>query len=257
MFRNAIVRLPGSNFADGLTTASLGVPLLSKVVQQHQAYCHALEQCGLTVSVLEADKAHPDSTFVEDTAVLATRTAVLTRPGAPSRRPEIDGMRQPLAKFFTSFEEIHAPGTLDGGDVCQAGNHFFIALSQRSNEAGGKQLAEILAREGFTSSVVDIRAMNNILHLKSGIAYLEGGNHLVLWEEMTARKEFAGYRMIPVSTGESYAANCVFINGRVLMPAGCPRTKSQLQHCGYLVVEIKMSEFQKMDGGLSCLSLRF
>ncbi len=154
-------------------------------------------------------------------------------------------------------EGLRSTGTLDGGDVCQAANHFFIGLSQRTNQEGGRQLAAILAREGYTSSVVDIRGMRNILHLKSGIAYLDRGNHLAIWEEMAARQEFAGYEIIPVCAKESYAVNCVFVNGRVLMPAWYPHMKSQLEHYGYSVIPLDVSEFQKMDGGLSCLSLRF
>ena len=178
MIRNAILRRPAANFAGGLTTVSLGKPDLPKVNQQYQGYCQALARCGVALTILEADPAHPDSTFVEDTAVLIEKRAILTRPGAKSREGEVDSIRGTLAKVFSSFAEIEAPGTVDGGDVCEAEKHFFIGLSQRTNEEGARQLAEILVREGCTSSVVDIRGMKNILHLKSGIAYL-GHNHLV------------------------------------------------------------------------------
>lgn len=256
MFKNAIVRKPAPNFAEGLTTVSLGMPDFAKVVQQYQSYCNGLARCGVALHVLEADCAHPDSTFVEDTAVLTTNTAVLTRPGAASREAEVCSIRGPLAKFFSSFADIKAPGTLDGGDVCEADKHFFVGLSHRTNEAGGRQLAEIIAREGYTSSFVDIRWMSNILHLKSGIAYL-GGNHLVVREEMASRAEFSGYHLIRVNEKESYAANCILVNDHVLMPAGSPLLQSHLERCGYSVILLEMSEFQKMDGGLSCLSLRF
>lgn len=256
MFKNAIVRKPAPNFAEGLTTVSLGVPDFAKVMQQYQSYCNALARCGVALHVLEPDCAHPDSTFVEDTAVLTTNTAILTRPGALSREAEVCGVRGPLARFFSSFADIKAPGTLDGGDVCKADKHFFVGLSQRTNEAGGRQLSEILAREGYTSSFVDIRETNNILHLKSGIAYL-GGNHLVVRQELASRKEFAGYHLIRVAEKESYAANCIVVNDHLLMPAGYPVLQLHLERCGYSVIPLEMSEFQKMDGGLSCLSLRF
>jgi dimethylargininase len=256
MIRNAILRRPAANFAEGLTTVTLGKPDLVKVDQQYRRYCEALAQCRVELTILEADPAHPDSTFVEDTAVLTENRAILTRPGAKSREGEVSGIRGTLAKFFSSFAEIEAPGTLDGGDVCEAEKHFFIGLSQRTNDEGARQLAGILAHEGYTASVMDIRAMKNILHLKSAIASL-GRNHLVVIDEMASRKEFAGYDLIRINAEESYAANCVRINDHVLIPSGYPALKSDLEQRGYAVIPLEMSEFQKMDGGLSCLSLRF
>ena len=256
IFRNAILRRPAANFADGLTTGSLGKPDFGQVTQQYQSYCDALTRCGVELTILEADPAYPDSTFVEDTAVLTQKTAILTRPGAKTREGEVSSIRAPLAKFFSSFAEIKAPGTVDGGDICEAEKHFFVGLSQRTNEDGGRQLAEILAGEGYTSSLVDIRKMKSLLHLKSGIACI-GRHHLVVTEEIASRKEFAEYDLIRVSAGESYAANCIRVNDHVLIPAGCPGLKSDLEHLGYSVIALEMSEFQKMDGGLSCLSLRF
>jgi dimethylargininase len=256
MIRHAILRRPAGNLADGLTTVSLGRPDPLKVNQQYQGYCNALARCGVALTILEADPAHPDSTFVEDTAVLIESRAILMRPGARSREGEVNSIRGTLAKVFSSFAEIEAPGTVDGGDVCEAEKHFFIGLSQRTNEEGARQLAEILAGAGCTSSVVDIRAIENVLHLKSGIAYL-GHNHLAVIEELASRQEFAGYDLIRVNAQESYAANCVRINDHVLIPSGYPALQSDLERRGYAVIPLEMSEFQKMDGGLSCLSLRF
>ncbi len=256
MFRNAIVRKPGRNFSDGLTSGMLGVPSYEKALDQHLRYCQALELCGLRVTVLEADLRYPDATFVEDTAVLTPNSAILTRPGARSREGEVAEIYDPLAQFFRAFHQIRAPGTLDGGDICQAENHFFIGISGRTNQEGGQQLAELLAREGHTSSFVDIRGFATVLHLKSGIAYL-GDNHLVASEELHGHLHFRGYNLIGVSATESYAANCLRINDRVLVPAGFPDLRDSLERLGYAVLSLEMSEFEKMDGGLSCLSLRF
>jgi dimethylargininase len=255
VFKHAIVRTPGSTFAQGLTTAHLGVPVYDKVLQQHARYCDALRECGLTLTTLEADPAYPDSTFVEDTAVLTAHSAILTRLGARSREGEVTAMRAALSSFFPIMAEIEAPGTLDGGDICEAGeNRFFLGLSQRTNEEGVRQLAVHLAAAGYTSSVIDVRGMNSILHLKSGISYI--GNHtLVVMEEMAPL--FAGYELIQVAEEESYAANCVRVNERVLVAAGYPRLTAELTLRGFHPLELEMSEFQKMDGGLSCLSLRF
>jgi dimethylargininase len=215
-----------------------------------------LVRCGVEIEVLQADPRHPDSTFVEDTAVLTKQSATLTRPGAASREGEVRGIRPALEKHFSKVHEIVAPGTLDGGDICEAGDHFFIGISRRTNEAGAQQLAHILRLEGYSVSCVDIRAMTSILHLKSGIAYLRDKD-LVLMEEMADRPQFAGYEIIRVAPEESYAANCVMVNEHVLMPAGYPKLQAALEHRGYAIIALEMSEFRKMDGGLSCLSLRF
>jgi dimethylargininase len=256
VFRHAIVRLPGSNFAQGLTSVQLGVPLYDKVLLQHARYCAALEECGLSLMRLDADLAHPDSTFVEDTAVLTAHTAILTRPGAHSRQGEVAAIRPALRGFFPSLLEIEAPGTLDGGDICEADDRFFIGLSQRTNEEGARQLAAHLVAEGYASAIIDVRTMSSILHLKSGISYL-GHHTLAVMEEMAGLDVFQGYERIPVTKQESYAANCVRVNERVLVAAGYPLFTAELKARGFDPLELEMSEFQKMDGGLSCLSLRF
>jgi dimethylargininase len=254
MFTEAIVRIPGRNFAQGLTAVQLGVPRFEQVLAQHAEYCAALRGCGLTVTTLEADLDHPDSTFVEDTAVVTARSAMLTRPGARSREGEVAAMRPVLRRFFPALGEIEAPGTLDGGDICEVGNHFFLGVSQRTNEEGARQLATHLASEGYTSEVIDVRGIQSTLHLKSGVSYI-GENTLVVIEEMA--RMFSGYELIVVVREESYAANCVRVNDRVLVAAGSPRLVGELRERGFSPLELDMSEFQKMDGGLSCLSLRF
>jgi dimethylargininase len=256
MLTHAIVRLPSTNFSDGLTTVSLGVPDYNRALRQHANYCEALQSCGLTVITLPADEQHPDSTFVEDTAILTSRCAILTRPGAETRRREITSIEKALEKSFDEIGFIQRPGTLDGGDVCEAGDHFFIGISARTNEAGAQQLADLLWAYDYTSEFVDVRSVRGILHLKSGLAYL-GDNQLVVIEGLASREQFVGYDLISVSPGEEYAANCVEVNGSVLIAAGFPSCATELKELGYQTISIDMSEFQKMDGGLSCLSLRF
>jgi dimethylargininase len=256
LFSRAIVRLPGNNFADGLTTAGLGAPDFALAIAQHEAYSRALEDCGLELLRLPPDPQHPDSTFIEDAAVLTGRSAVLTRPGATSRLGEVSAVGDAIRPFFSVVHEIQAPGTLDGGDICEAGSHYFIGISHRTNDEGARQLSQIFAGEGFTSSTVDIRGTASILHLKSGIAYLDN-DVLVLMDELAGREEFRSYRLIRVPSDESYACNCVLVNHRVLIPAGFPRLQDELASRGYSALALDMSEFRKMDGGLSCLSLRF
>jgi len=256
LFTRAIVRIPGSNFDAGLTTVDYGAPVFELVVEQHWRYCEALAECGMELTTLEADLRFPDSTFVEDTAVLTGRGAVLTRPGAASREGEVDAIRPAILNFFPAPLSIEAPGTVDGGDICEAEDHFFIGLSHRTNEEGARQLARHLAGFDCASSTIDVRAMTTILHLKSGISYI-GDNTLVVMDEMAANEALRAFNLIRVSEEESYAANCVRVNDRVLVSAGFPMLSSELRARGFDPLVLEMSEFQKMDGGLSCLSLRF
>lgn len=256
LFTRAIVRIPDRNFADGLTTVNLGLPHLDQVLEQHAHYCHALRECGLNLTVLEPDVQHPDSTFVEDTAILTPQAAILCRPGAPSRAGEVAAIRPAIESFFTRILTIDDPGSVDGGDICEAEDHFFIGLSLRTDEEGARQLSAHLHALGCTASTIDIRGISSILHLKSGISYI-GNNTLVIMEEMASNPQFARFNLLPVSASESYAANCIRINDRVLIAAGFPRLPADLAARGFHPLILNMSEFQKMDGGLSCLSLRF
>ena len=257
MFRRAIVRPPGSNFADGLTTVNLGVPDYRTALAQHAAYCTALEKLGLALTRLPADVGHPDSTFVEDAAVLTPRdAAILTRPGAPSREGEVAAIEAALSGFYRTFSRIEAPGTLDGGDVCEAGDHYFLGISARTNREGARQLAAILATGGFTSSFVDIRGVPGILHLKSGLAWLSG-RCLAVIGALAADPAFSGWELLRLSPEEDYAANLVVVNDAVLVASGFPKLAKAVANLGWHSVALDMSEFRKMDGGLSCLSLRF
>lgn len=256
MFSKAIIRPPGTNYANGITSAGLGTPNYEHALRQHLAYCEALQRCGLELTRLHADERYPDSTFVEDTAVLIPAGAILTRPGAATRVGEVESIKESLSRLCPPIDFIREPGTLDGGDVCEAGDHFFIGVSQRTNEAGAGQLAELLASHSYTSSFVDIRNVKDILHLKSGLSYLDD-NRLVVSEPLANREEFRGYERVRLTAGAEYAANCVRVNDYVLVAAGYPLFEQALGSLGYETIALGMTEFQKMDGGLSCLSLRF
>ena len=256
MFRHAIVRPPAENFADGLTTVDLGEPSVADALQEHERYCEALRECGLSLTSLPADPRHPDSTFVEDAAVLTRGGAILTRPGAPSRTGEVEAIERALAPFFPKFRRIEAPGTLDGGDVCEAGDHFFVGISRRTNPEGARQLARLLSQDGFSCALVDIREIAGILHLKSGIAWL-ADRSLVVIDSLAEDAAFRDWERVRVSPAEDYAANCVRVNDAVFFAEGFPLLERSLSERGFRLDVLPMSEFQKMDGGLSCLSLRF
>jgi dimethylargininase len=255
-FEHAIARLPAQSLAHGLTSSCEGAPSIEKALDQHGRYCDALRACGLTVDTLPPILAYPDSTFVEDTAILTARVAIIMRPGAPSRRGEIDLIKNAVLAYRAEIMQIVEPGSMDGGDVCQADEHFFIGLSARTNPEGARQLSAILHAHGYTSSTVDIRGQSRLLHLKSGVAYL-GHQRLVIAPELRTLSAFQTYELIEVPSAELYAANCIHINDQVLIPAGYSKTAEALKRLGYESLALDVSEFRKMDGGLSCLSLRF
>lgn len=253
MFTRALLKKPCRNLANGLSMAGLGVPDYEKAVAQHEAYAGVLRSCGVEPAILAADENYPDSVFIEDTAVLCEKVAVITRPGASSRRGEETAVAGALAKYYDRLEHIVAPGTLEGGDVLRAGDRFFIGISARTNEAGGGQLAAILKKNGYDAVLVPLR---HVLHLKTGIAYLEN-NRLLAHGEFVGHRQFSGFKTIPVPEAEGYAANSLWVNGRVLVPDGFPLTQKVIAASGCETVPVDVSEFRKLDGGLSCLSLRF
>lgn len=251
-FTRAIVKAVPESLSDGITSASLGEPDVNKAREQHAGYVAALEDCGLDVTVLPSDERFPDSVFVEGTAVVTARCAVIARPGAEGRRGEVGAVEEALSGLYESVERIEAPGTLDGGDVLRIGDHFYVGLTQRTNREGAEQFAGILRRHGYHTSFVDVR---RFLHLKTGVAHL-GGRDLVVAGELAGHDAFEGFDRIAVPPEEEYCANCIRINGRVILPAGFETTRTKIVARGYEVVELEVSEFRKLDGGLSCLSLR-
>ncbi|MDN4492497.1 dimethylarginine dimethylaminohydrolase family protein [Ureibacillus aquaedulcis] len=253
IFRNVIVKTPGKSYVNGLTTSDLGIPDYNQLLIQHEAYVEALKKCDVEVTHLPANEDYPDSTFVEDTAVLTRQFAVVANPGAASRNAEIVEMEPVLTNFFHKIYTIKYPGTLDGGDVLQADQHFYIGLSTRTNEEGARQLKEILETEGYKATIIQLK---EFFHLKTGIAYL-GNNIMVVAGEFIDHPAFEQYEKIVVSKKNEYSANCIRVNDYVILPKGYEETKKKIEGAGFKTIELEMSEFQKQDGGLSCLSLRF
>ena len=253
MFTKAIVRTPSRSFVNGITTANLGMPDYNLALKQHQEYINALIKCGLQVKVLPADEEYPDSTFVEDTALLTKKCAIISNPGAPSRKGEIVEIKNILKTYYSTIEKIENPGTVEPGDIMMVGDHFYIGLSERTNEDGAAQIITTLNKYGYSGSAID---MNDMLHLKTGVAYLEN-NNLLAFGEFLHEEEFKSFNIIEIDADESYAANCIWVNNYVLVPKGFPKTRDKIINAGYSIIEVDVSEFRKLDGGLSCLSLRF
>lgn len=227
-FSRAIVRPPGIELAAGLSSTAQQTPDYQKALRQHSAYVSALQRCGLDVTIMPASDTHPDATFVEDVAILTPEAAILTNPGAPSRHAEVELIRHRLWEYYPELHPISAPGTLDGGDVLQIGKNVYIGLSGRTNRAGAEQLIAILQEYGYRGTMVPVQ---QFLHLKTGVTQ--------------------------VAEQTLVAANSLAFNSHLLIPAGCPQTRTRLEAVAATLIEIDISEFAKIDGGLTCLSLRF
>ena len=255
MFKHAIVRIPGSTLTRGITGhPELGAPDYERALAQHAAYIRALETLGVKVSVLPPLEEFPDSCFVEDTAVLGENWAVITRPGAPSRKDETAHILPAVRELYAEarIHRIAGPGALEGGDVMRVGDTFYVGRSARTNDEGIRQFTEILASYGCRVVPVMLR---DALHLKTAVNYLSHGRLLVAGE-MGGGADFAGFEKITIPPEEAYAANSLWVNGSVLVPAGFPRAEAAIRALGYPVLTVDTSEFRKIDGGLSCLSLR-
>jgi len=238
---------------EGITEAEMGLPDYDLACEQHQHYIAALKKCGLQVTVLPPLESYPDSCFVEDVALITSKCAILTSPGAPSRRGEVQHIIEAVEEFYPSLEHINLPGTVEAGDIMMVGDHFYIGLSARTNVQGAEQLINILGKYDLSGSMVE---MSELLHLKTGVSYLEN-NNLLTFGELHNHPTFNTFNCVEIAKQESYAANSVWINGSILVPKGFPDALKAIQQLGYPTIELSMSEFQKLDGGLSCLSLRF
>ena len=247
MFTHAIARKPGPNFAQGLTTAvNEEAPDFEVLVNQHQKYIAALISIGLEVTVLDALPDHPDAYFVEDTAVVTGKVAVITNPGADARKGEEETI---APVHFEESNEIHVSANGKEGH----GQHFFIGVSERTNLEGAGQLGHILKSYGYSHTTV---TAGDGLHFKSSVNYV-GKNTLLVTEDFAGNDQIKDYDTIVVDSLESYAANTLFINDHLLVPRGYPQTLKKLKALGLHIIELDTSEVRKMDGGLTCMSLRF
>jgi dimethylargininase len=251
-FSHAILRRPAPDMASGLTTAHLGPPDYIRALEQFEAYADALTHCGLSVTILPVLDGFPDAHFVEDTAVVTPEVAIITRPGAPSRKGEEVSIRTALAPF-RPIRTIEAPGTIDGGDVLVAGRHVFIGLSERTNSAGSGQLEALLNPFGYTCTAIPVSAG---LHFKSSVNQV-AADTLLTTHAFAGHPALGTFKRIVVDDVEAYAGNTLLVNGHLIVPAGFPDTREKLAVLGMPIIELDTSEFRKMDGGLTCLSLRF
>lgn len=254
-FTHAITRRPSASITRGLRAVDTGNPDLALMRDHHTAYIATLRETGATVIELDALDTYPDSVFVEDTALCLPAGAVVMRPGAPSRLGEAAEMAPHLAALYAEVRRIEGPQSfIEGGDILMTETEILIGRSARTNEAGIAELARLTADWGET--VREVHTPPGVLHFKTDCSLLDAETILAT-PRLSASGCFAGYRLIDVAEGEEAAANTIRFNDLVLMPAGFPRTRDRLLAAGYDLREIGNSECAKLDGGMSCLSLRF
>jgi len=253
MFKKAIVRRPCENIIKGITRENQGPPNFSLAKEQHDSYIKALENCGLEVTVIEGNNTFPDSVFIEDTAVLTKEFAIITNPAPKTRKEEIVGVIPTIKHHFKTIEYIATPGTLEGGDILLIGNTFYIGMTERSNDDGIRQFKKITTKHGYNAETIDIK---ELLHLKTGVSYL-GNDTLLIVNNLKDHPAFKSFKKIIAEEPETYAANSLNINGKILLPKDFPSTRKKLEDEGYEIIELDVSEYRKLEGGLSCLSLRF
>lgn len=258
MLTKAIVRTPAYSLASGITGAGLGKPDPELTLSQHDGYVKALRNSGLDVTVLDAQEDYPDSVFVEDVAVMVPTAsgiaAVITRPGASPRRGEVENMRSYLKTFVSGLFEITDPGFMEGGDVMLIRDTFYVGIDKRTNLSGYEQFSKIVC--GLGLKCVPVPFENGVPHLKTELSQVSE-NTLLIGKRFADRPEFESFEKIIAPSDEGSAANCLYLGKSLLMPAGFPKTRAALEDKGLNPCEVELSEFRKMDGGLTCLSLRF
>jgi dimethylargininase len=252
-FPRAITRRPASSVVDGLRAVDTGTPDLAMMLAHHADYIAALRATGAAVIELPPLEAFPDALFVEDTALCLPEGAVLMRPGAPSRQGEVDHMALVLAEIYDDVQRIAPPGHIEGGDILWTGREVLVGLSARTDAEGVRQLGAILDRWGHSLRVVE--TPRGVLHFKTDCSLI-GPETVLATERLNTSGCFEGYRVLTVPEGEEAAANAIRFNEVVLMAEGFPRTVELLDRAGYALRPVGNSECAKLDGGMSCLSLR-
>lgn len=253
-FSRAITRKPAASITDGLRAIDTGTPDLARMTAAHDTYVACLRETGAEVFELPACPAYPDSVFVEDTALCLPQGAVLMRPGAPTRMGEVSEMAPVLYKLYKDVRAIEGPGTIEGGDILVTAREILVGLSDRTDQAGVDELALRVADWGYRVRTITIP--DGVLHFKTDCSLLDADT-ILSTQRLAASGCFADYNVIYTAPGEEAAANAIRFNQFVVMAAGFPATANRLRDSGYVLREIDNLDAAKLDGGMSCLSLRF
>ena len=254
IFTHAICRLPARSLVDGLRAIDTGQPDYELFIEDHKHYVQTLKSTGAQVVVLEALEQFPDSVFIEDAALCLPKGAVIMRPGAPSRLGEVEAIKQTITGLYTNVEQIKGPGFIEGGDILVTETEVLVGRSARTDKAGIEELALIIESWGYKLREVD--TPEGVLHFKTDCSLLD--DKTILSTRRLAQSGcFEGYDVINTADGEEACANTIRFNDYILMPDGFPETEKKLLNYGYKIKRIGNTEAAKLDGGMSCLSLRF
>lgn len=217
---------------------------------QHHGYVQALKDLGCAVLELPAEQDLPDSVFVEDTAIVFPEAALITNPGADSRRPEIESIARALIPY-RELLQVKPPATVDGGDVLVLGKEIYVGMSTRSNRDAVDQMNQLLDTFGYRVHAVDL---HDCLHLKTAVTRVDDKTLLINrgWVDM---EHFEGYELIEVDPSEPFAANCLPINGSIIYPTAFPKTAKKLEARGYTIKPVTVDELAKAEGAVTCCSL--
>ncbi len=252
-FLMAITRLPSQSAVDGLRVVDRGIPSIDQMLDDHADYCSALAETGANVITLPSLSAFSDGHFVEDTALCLPEGVIFMSPGAPSRFGEVAAMRSDIAHLFSTAHQIIPPAHIEGGDILITGTEILVGTSDRTNAKGIAELTQIVADWGYR--VRTVHTPPGVLHLKTDCSLLDDG--VVLSTQRLASSGcFSDYDIILTCENEEAAANVVRFNELVIMPAGFSSTRERIEAAGYNIRSINNSECAKIDGGMSCLSLR-
>jgi dimethylargininase len=254
-FTHAITRRPSASITRGLRAVDTGTPDLALMQVHHDTYIAALRETGATVIELPPLDAYPDGVFVEDTALCLPQGAVIMRPGAASRLGEAAEMAPHLRALYGQVVQITGNDSfIEGGDILVTEREILVGRSARTNAAGIAELTALISPWGHT--VREVHTPPGVLHFKTDCSLLDADTVLST-KRLSASGCFTGYKVLDVPEGEEAAANTIRFNDLILMPSGFPKTREAITAAGFTVREIGNSECAKLDGGMSCLSLRF
>jgi dimethylargininase len=252
-FSHAIVRKPSTSIADGLRAVDIGTPCFDLFCQHHSDYVAALASTGANITILEALEEFPDSVFIEDAALCLPEGAVILRPGAPSRLGEAAELAPTLADLYDEVVRVEGPGFIEGGDILTTEREIVVGTSARTTLEGVEELRTLVSRWGL--KVREVTTPDDVLHFKTDCSLLDEET-ILSTTRLSNTGCFDGYKILHTAEGEEACANAIRFNELVLMPAGFPKTADMLASAGYTVRTVGNTEAAKLDGGVSCMSLR-
>ena len=253
-FTDALLRLPASSVTEGLRAIDSGDPDITLFLSEHNDYANALQDAGVTTEILPSLPEFPDSVFIEDSALCLPKGAIALRPGAPSRTGESVVVNDTLKHYYENVETVADNGFIEGGDILLTDREILVGLSSRTDEAGFLNLKKIVEDWGYNIRM--LQTPSGILHFKTACGILDGDT-IFATRPMIDSGTLDGYQLIRVPEGEEAAANIIRVNNTVLVSDGYPKSAETISNAGYKVSIVPTSQAALLDGGLSCMSLRF